>query len=41
MIGAEMVQQLLKALEAQGRSDDGTQALVTVLEHLAGTRVGK
>jgi 3-hydroxyisobutyrate dehydrogenase len=40
VIGAEMVQQLLKALEAQGRSDDGTQALVTVLENLAGTRVG-
>jgi 3-hydroxyisobutyrate dehydrogenase len=40
VIGSELVQQLLRALEAQGRSDDGTQALVTVLESLAGTRVG-
>src|SRR4051794_26614475 len=36
VIGAELVQQLLRVLEAQGRSDDGTQALVTVLEKLAG-----
>jgi 3-hydroxyisobutyrate dehydrogenase len=40
IVGAELVQQLLRALEAQGRSDDGTQALVTVLEGLAGTKVG-
>jgi len=40
VVGAELVQQLLRALEAQGRSDDGTQALVTVLESLAGTKVG-
>ena len=39
VIGADLVQQLLRVLEAQGRSDDGTQALVTVLESLAGTRV--
>ena len=35
-----MVQQLLRVLEGQGRGDDGTQALVTVLEMLAGTTVG-
>jgi len=39
VIGSELVQQLLRALEAQGRSDDGTQALVTVLESLAGATV--
>jgi 3-hydroxyisobutyrate dehydrogenase len=39
VMGSELVQQLLRALEAQGRSDDGTQALVTVLESLAGTTV--
>lgn len=39
VIGSELVQQLLRTLEVQGRSDDGTQALVTVLETLAGTTV--
>ena len=39
VVGSELVQQLLRSLEAQGRSDDGTQALVTVLESLAVTRV--
>lgn len=39
VIGADLVQQLLRVLEAQDRGDDGTQALVTVLESLAGTRV--
>jgi 3-hydroxyisobutyrate dehydrogenase len=37
VIGADLVQQLLRVLEAQGRGEDGTQALVTVLESLAGT----
>jgi 3-hydroxyisobutyrate dehydrogenase len=39
VIGADLVQQLLRVLEARGRGDDGTQALVTVLEELAGTTV--
>jgi 3-hydroxyisobutyrate dehydrogenase len=39
VIGADLVQQLLRVLEGQGRGDDGTQALVTVLEGLAGTVV--
>ncbi len=39
VIGADLVQQLLRVLEAQGRGEDGTQALVTVLESLAGTKV--
>jgi 3-hydroxyisobutyrate dehydrogenase len=39
VIGADLVQQLLRVLEARGRGDDGTQALVTVLEELAGTKV--
>ena len=39
VIGADLVQQLLRVLEAQGRGDAGTQALVTVLETLAGTKV--
>jgi 3-hydroxyisobutyrate dehydrogenase len=39
VIGADLVQQLLRVLEGQGRGDDGTQALVTVLEGLAGTKV--
>ncbi len=39
VIGADLVQQLLRVLEAQNRGDDGTQALVTVLESLAGTTV--
>jgi 3-hydroxyisobutyrate dehydrogenase len=38
VIGADLVQQLLRVLEAQGRGEDGTQALVTVLEGLAGTK---
>jgi 3-hydroxyisobutyrate dehydrogenase len=37
VIGADLVQQLLRVLEAQGRGEDGTQALITVLESLAGT----
>lgn len=37
--GTEVVQQLLRALEAHGAGDDGTQKLVTVLEQLAGTTV--
>jgi 2-hydroxy-3-oxopropionate reductase len=37
VIGAELVQQLLRCLEVQGRGDDGTQALVTILESMAGT----
>jgi 2-hydroxy-3-oxopropionate reductase len=36
VIGAELVQQLLRVLEAQGRGEDGTQALITVLESMAG-----
>jgi 3-hydroxyisobutyrate dehydrogenase len=40
VIGTEIVEQLLRVLEGQGRGDDGTQALVTVLESLAGTTVG-
>jgi 3-hydroxyisobutyrate dehydrogenase len=39
VIGTETVAQLLRALEAQDRGEDGTQALVTVLEGLAGTEV--
>jgi 3-hydroxyisobutyrate dehydrogenase-like beta-hydroxyacid dehydrogenase len=39
VIGTEIVHQLLRALEVQGRGEDGTQALVTVLESLAGTTV--
>jgi 3-hydroxyisobutyrate dehydrogenase-like beta-hydroxyacid dehydrogenase len=37
---AELVQQLLRALEAEGAGEQGTQALVTVLERLACTTVG-
>jgi 3-hydroxyisobutyrate dehydrogenase-like beta-hydroxyacid dehydrogenase len=33
--GASLVHQLLTALEAQGRGDDGTQALLTLYEKLA------
>ena len=36
VIGAGLVNQLLTTLEAAGRGDDGTQALLTVLESLAG-----
>jgi 3-hydroxyisobutyrate dehydrogenase len=36
VLAAELVQQLLRALEAEGGEDRGTQALVTVLERLAG-----
>ncbi len=39
LVGAEIVQQLLRVLESRGQGDDGTQALVTVLEGLAGTTV--
>lgn len=39
VIGADLVQQLLRVLEARDRGDDGTQALVTVLEEMAGTVV--
>jgi 3-hydroxyisobutyrate dehydrogenase len=39
VIGSEIVQQLLRVLEGQGRGEDGTQALVTVLESLSGTVV--
>ena len=35
VIGADLVQQLLRVLEARDRGDDGTQALVTVLEEMA------
>ena len=34
--GAALVHQLLAALEAQGRADDGTQALLTLYERLEG-----
>lgn len=37
--GTEIVQQLLRSLEAHGAGDDGTQKLVTVLEKLANTTV--
>ena len=33
--GSALVQQLLSALEAQGRGDDGTQALLTLYERMA------
>ena len=36
--GAALVHQLLAALEAEGRGEDGTQALLTVYERLAGGR---
>ena len=39
VIGAGLVHQLLTSLEAAGRGDDGTQALVNVLESLAGIEV--
>ena len=32
--GAALVHQLLSALEAQGRGDDGTQALLTLYERM-------
>jgi 3-hydroxyisobutyrate dehydrogenase len=41
VFAAELVQQLLRALEAEGAGDHGTQALVTILERLAGTTVGR
>lgn len=41
IIGTDIVQQLLRVLEGRGRGDDGTQALVTVLEEMAGTVVKK
>ena len=39
VIGASLVHGMLTALEAAGRGDDGTQALVNVLESLAGVEV--
>ena len=33
--GTALVHQLLSALEAEGRGDDGTQALLTLYERLA------
>ena len=36
--GTALVHQLLAALEASGRSEDGTQALLTVYESLGGGR---
>ena len=39
IMGTDLVQQLLRVLEGRGRGEDGTQALVTVLEELAGTTV--
>jgi 3-hydroxyisobutyrate dehydrogenase len=36
--GTALVHQLLAALEAQGRAEDGTQALLTVYESLGGGR---
>jgi len=33
--GAALVHQLLSALEAQGRGDEGTQALLTLYERMA------
>jgi 2-hydroxy-3-oxopropionate reductase len=41
LLGAEVVEQLLRALDAHGHGDDGTQALVTVLESLSGAVVGR
>jgi 3-hydroxyisobutyrate dehydrogenase len=35
--GAALVHQLLSALEAQGRGDDGTQALLTLYEQMSGS----
>jgi 2-hydroxy-3-oxopropionate reductase len=39
VVGTDLVQNLLRVLEAQNRGEDGTQALVTVLEAMAGTKV--
>jgi 3-hydroxyisobutyrate dehydrogenase len=39
IFAAELVEQLLRALEAQGAGEQGTQQLVTVLERLAETTV--
>jgi 3-hydroxyisobutyrate dehydrogenase-like beta-hydroxyacid dehydrogenase len=36
--GAALVHQLLASLEAEGRGEDGTQALLTVYERLSGRR---
>jgi 3-hydroxyisobutyrate dehydrogenase len=38
IIGTSLVEQLLRVLEGQGRGDDGTQALVNVLEDMAGAK---
>lgn len=37
--GATLVRQLFRAVQAEGRGSDGTQALVTAIEKLAGMRV--
>jgi 3-hydroxyisobutyrate dehydrogenase-like beta-hydroxyacid dehydrogenase len=39
IFAAELVEQLLRVLEADGAGDQGTQQLVTVLERLTGTTV--
>jgi 3-hydroxyisobutyrate dehydrogenase len=39
LFGSEIVQQLLRVLEGEGKGEKGTQALVTVFEKLAGTTV--
>jgi 3-hydroxyisobutyrate dehydrogenase-like beta-hydroxyacid dehydrogenase len=39
IFAAELVEQLLRVLEAEGAGDQGTQQLVTVLERLAGATV--
>jgi 3-hydroxyisobutyrate dehydrogenase len=36
LAGASLVHQLLAAVEAEGRGDDGTQSLVRIIERLAG-----
>jgi 3-hydroxyisobutyrate dehydrogenase len=39
IVGTGLVEQLLRVLESNGRGEDGTQSLVTVLESLAAVRV--
>lgn len=41
LLGVSMVHQLLRKAENDGLSDRGTQALLTVVEELAGIRVGE
>jgi 3-hydroxyisobutyrate dehydrogenase len=41
IFATELVEQLLRPLEVEGAGDQGTQQLVTVLERLAGTTVGR